>query len=535
MNHLTEEQLSACVDGALPAAAQAAAEAHLAGCETCRAALETMRAADTLFGEVLTHDPGDAYFRTFASRVAERIGAESAAAPAAAAAPRAPAPEVPGTERRPPRSGAPWWDIASWFTAPARLAWVGGVAAVVVVAGVALMLAREGGVPDLRDAKTLQGSRQTEAREAAPAAPPAASREADDRLARDADTGPAAESGATGRTSADATSERIAPPSHAQQVRRLPGGEEVPVPRGDVPPFAQPPSPAPAPQSADGTVKVARPQRAAPLDAKAQETRAAAKNETTTPTTQTMAKRATSSLGASGTRESLSGAAVPSLQLTAPGACGVVVDAQGRPIARAQVVLGDRGVTATTSDAGRFCFDVAQGDYDLTVLAVGFTPLRRSVRLGDPNTPVRLVVQTVEVLAPASPLPPRPGAPSPPPGVGAELLPVPTAPADVPDDLRATWNDARRLMIEAGADPDAGRYEAAVEAWNGVIAALPDGGAADLEAREHRADALYAAWVLEATPARNAAAREALHDLTVRLPEGPRRDRVRRLLARLVP
>jgi len=537
VNHLTEDQLSAYVDGALPPAEHAAAAAHLAGCEACRASLETMRAADALFGEVLTHDPGDAYFRSFASRVADRIGAEGAgeAAPATA---RETAPEVLGTERRPPRTGAPWWDLSSWFTAPARLAWVGGVAAVVVVAGVVLMLSREGGVPDLRDAKVLRRGAQTGTRSAAPPAASAPSAESNE-AAPEADLAPGAGAGAGGRSQDDAAAQRLSAPSRVREMRQLPGREEAPAGRPDVPGFAREPAPKPPPPAPGEEVKIQRPRRAEPLDATAPG--AKAKDEAQAPAPApapapaTLEKRATSNLGATGARET-EGLAQP-FRFTAPGACGVVVDAQGRPIARAQVVLGASGTTATTGDDGRFCFDVATGDYDLTIFAVGFTPLRRTVRLGDPKTPVRLVAQTVEVLPPPGTPPPGAppaGVPAPPPGVAGELAPVPPAPADLTAEVRQDWNDARRLMLEAAADPDPGRYEAAVEVWNDVVAALPD-GPADLEASEHRADALYAAWVVEPNGARAAAASAALRDLVPRLPEGPRRDRVRRLLARLAP
>src|SRR5206468_355507 len=74
-DHLTSEQLSALLDGALPARAAAEAERHVAGCASCRDALAALGAQEESLRRALTHDPGDAYFATFAERVSERIRA----------------------------------------------------------------------------------------------------------------------------------------------------------------------------------------------------------------------------------------------------------------------------------------------------------------------------------------------------------------------------------------------------------------------------------------------------------------------------
>ena len=540
MSHLNEERLSAYMDGALPAAEMAAADTHLAGCEACRATLETLGAADALFGEALTHDPGDAYFATFAARVQDRIGAEGATRPAAAAAITEPAGEVVGTdviEARPPRMGAPWWDVGSWFTVPQRLAWVGGVAAVVVVAGVTMMLVRENGVPDLRDAKVRERSAQLESRPGEP--PPPATMQAPE----------GAGAGAGGKSSEAAPpagddAARMATPSRVREMRQVPGGEDVPVGGREIPDFARAPAPAPVEERPGEPKTVRRPQRVEPLAATAKGEADAAKDEARAPAPATQdartdadaAKRAVSNLGATGTAERESIA--ERLRLGgAAAACGTVVDEQGRPLARAQVVLGDRGTTATTGEDGRFCFDVAPGEYDLTVLAVGFTPLRQRVVLGDPNAPARLVARTVDVLpAPQGPAPPAPASLLPPPlsEFRDGLSSAPAVPAGLPEALRPRWEEAGRVMTEARAGRSATRYAEAAEVWRELIARIPD-DALRLSTREHRADALYAAWEIEPTGARVAAAAAALREVIQHAPEGPQRDRARRMLARLQP
>lgn len=52
MNHLTEFQLNAYLDGLLDPANQSAVEAHLAACKTCQAALDDLQAVFLMLGEV---------------------------------------------------------------------------------------------------------------------------------------------------------------------------------------------------------------------------------------------------------------------------------------------------------------------------------------------------------------------------------------------------------------------------------------------------------------------------------------------------
>ena len=93
MNHLTDEQLAAHLDAQRDAESDATlsaapeATSHLNFCESCRARLAELSSLDESLARALAHDPGEAYFATFADRVAERI-AETAAAPASAPAKR---------------------------------------------------------------------------------------------------------------------------------------------------------------------------------------------------------------------------------------------------------------------------------------------------------------------------------------------------------------------------------------------------------------------------------------------------------------
>ena len=117
MKHLSPETLGTLLDGALNDAQRADAERHLEGCAECQRALAALLAQDALTLQALEHDPGEAYFESFASRVSERIGAEDAAAVN-------------------PRRVAPGWWAALWT--PRGLAFAGSVAALLVVGILAL-------------------------------------------------------------------------------------------------------------------------------------------------------------------------------------------------------------------------------------------------------------------------------------------------------------------------------------------------------------------------------------------------------------
>ncbi len=105
-SHLTPEQLSALVDGALAGRARDEAERHLATCAACRDALAALSAQEEALRRTLTHDPGEAYFESFAGRVQERIRAADAAGV-----------RVPDAAPRSRPRSPPWsrgWGSRSW-------------------------------------------------------------------------------------------------------------------------------------------------------------------------------------------------------------------------------------------------------------------------------------------------------------------------------------------------------------------------------------------------------------------------------------
>src|SRR5690349_6207148 len=116
MNHLSDEQLSALLDDALTPGERATCDAHVAGCDACRARLADLSALDESLGKALTRDPGEGYFADFADRVAKRIAAGGA------------------TPARPRRRS-----LWSWLTSPRGLALAGSTAALLVTAGIAWM------------------------------------------------------------------------------------------------------------------------------------------------------------------------------------------------------------------------------------------------------------------------------------------------------------------------------------------------------------------------------------------------------------
>ena len=75
MSHLTNEQLSELLDGALDREARELAERHLESCGECRETLAALGAQDSMLQKALEHDPGDAYFEDFAAQVGGRIRA----------------------------------------------------------------------------------------------------------------------------------------------------------------------------------------------------------------------------------------------------------------------------------------------------------------------------------------------------------------------------------------------------------------------------------------------------------------------------
>lgn len=76
--HPDDEHLSAHHDGALTPVESAEVESHLVGCADCRARLEGLRRLDAELTSALAHEPAPGWDEAFASRVAQRVAAESA-------------------------------------------------------------------------------------------------------------------------------------------------------------------------------------------------------------------------------------------------------------------------------------------------------------------------------------------------------------------------------------------------------------------------------------------------------------------------
>ena len=277
--HLTPDQLSALLDGALDARPREEAERHLAGCAACRDALADLAAQDQMLQRALEHDPGEEYFESFAARVEDRVRAGG----------------LRGAQQR----VAGGRGLAEWFRSPRKLAWVAGLAALIAGAGVVLMTSREVRVPDLRDPE-IAGRVES----SAPAPPPSAvSTPPASKAARSrADESPAAtpateqksqavmksapatamdrvEGGGAPAPSSGAEARPLAAPSRVREVKRNALGEDVPVQRENEVRLPQPAAPAPAPLGFDGGSRVRKPQFAEPMRALARDSGLAAKEE----------------------------------------------------------------------------------------------------------------------------------------------------------------------------------------------------------------------------------------------------------------
>ena len=447
MNHLSREQLSAHLDHALTGRERERVAAHLVTCEPCRAELEALAALDRALEPALEHDPGEAYFDTFAARVTERLeagGLISAGHPAAGAA----------------RGG-----FAAWFSSPRRLALAGTVATVVVGGAIVLLTARQHEIPSVADRTLLEraGGREPEAaveRHAAPtpvegAKVPGRQNEApaaSGALEREKSNGPGAttghpESEATGATPlpsaieskrrdarAAAPAERpqdaltpspqsaaklqareraenlagatsgpgvgtalksdLTKPGRAYEVRRDPvTGEEVRVRReGDfTPPVVSAPVPSPANGGPVRVLKggqVAQPMGAAPLVSPREQ-------GATKPSEATAArKEVTRTLD----EKAQSVAALEDKGAAGGLLCGMVRDPGGRAIAGAQVIVAEFGTSARTDGSGRFCVRAPAGRRTLSVMALGYEPSRQEVTFVESTTEMALTIQPVAVL-----------------------------------------------------------------------------------------------------------------------------------------
>jgi hypothetical protein len=523
VKHLSDEQLSAYLDGALTGRAAQDAARHIEGCQPCREALAELAAQDESLAPLLTHDPGDEYFDTFAARVEDRIRAAGLAGAAA---------RVEG------------FDWGRWFRSPRTLAWTGAVAVLVVGGGLALMTSREGISPTQRYRKLdeMIGSSAPPANDrdlavpppSAPSAtppagektmvpPPAAlqkeqaSQSGAGALEAEGQAVPPAEGEFRSKADADA---RQAAPSRAMEVRRTESGEEVAVKRKDMPSLA----PGPAPQVAGSTAGGAKTETQVHKPTQAglmKQSAAPAAPPAATPAPQATALDAAPPAGARN-----QGFAEPPPQAKSqeklgvtsraePGdvrVCGSVLDSRGRPISGAQVVASDLGRGTTADGAGRFCLSLPPGEHPLSVMAVGYMAGRRTLAAAERE--VQITLAAVPVLE----------------GDGAMAYtqtrrltnPSRDALAALPDSLRGAVAEAQRLESAALANRTAAAFDAAAGAWERSLRPLI-GGPLEIEARRHLAAARYRAWELAPTSARARAATEALTAYVSRAPAGPDR------------
>lgn len=508
MEHLTDDQLSAHLDGAQPEAERARTDAHLGGCEACRSRLAGLAALDRDLSTALTHDPGEAYFESFADRVGARIAREAAGSSEAAPSPRAP---------------LGWW--ARLFATPRRLAAVGGMMAVVVAAGLTWRMMQRGPAAPvelqmnaLRSELTEEPSRADDAErglaDRAPGAdraepvapPPAASPRADlsksQALAEESGGAPSARNAPLPR---GATSGRV------QEMRTLPNGEQVPVP-SEVDRLTQRDAPAPAPTSQqEAMVAMKRRLAAQPLERSKEsaEVRSADPRQEKQAETETKAESGAIAPAPAGLRLGESTAKSPgfaSKPLTASGTrptfdedvsaranedgsewCGVVRDAKRRAVAGATVTVIETGRSVRTDSAGHFCVPAAGTDATLSVLAVGFEPVRIGMHGGGGVQPLAVSLKAVSAVGQGLSFVREPGWRTravPNPGEAARWDSVATRAEDSLPGLRGTANrtaalrtlaDARLRAWRAAASST--RESAARVAIERYLESLPEGAA----------------------------------------------------------
>ena len=545
MKHLSHTQLSAHLDGALSERSAEEAERHLAACASCRDALAELAAQDEALRPALTHALDEAYFERFPARVAHRIRAAGLA----------------GAQSR--REGA---GLGSLFS-PRGLAWAGAAATVVVGAGLALMTAREVRPPELRDREIAE--------RAAPSQPNAARRNqapspltapqpeealrppaAIDGREQDAVTGtrsrPALEAvppSDRGRLGALAKDRSLAMPRTESQERKAaaPGasrvrssgidaqrpslgravpvqrneaGEDVPVRRPGQPTFAQPPPTSAADE--EEVVRIRKKLLAEPM-----------KDAKTWGTTKSLYRDGLDRRDSSRVYSFANPAPSAAAQALAPEGvviaegrlCGEVFDTAGRPVAGAQVVLADLGRTATTDARGGFCIGAPMGEHPLSVMAVGYTESRQTVRVAGEQAAVRVLLAAVPVIEG--------------PGIAAErplairsfhsTQRIVDPYAGLSDTLQTAVREAQRLESEAASRRSASHFDASAAAWERVLRRLA-GGPLEVETRRHVAEARYRAWERGRNGRRATAATEALTAYIARAPAGPERSQATRWL-----
>lgn len=489
MTHLSPEQLQARLDDALQGRELAEADRHLESCATCREALAQLVAGDEALRDALTHDPGEAYFETFADRVEDRLRAEG----------------LRGAQSR--LGGEDRW--FGWLRSPQKLAWVGGMAVVVAGAAIVLVTSREqrlatldgGARLDERIGATEQRPPEPMASAPAPAAQDFAESELDRPTTRANEE--AAPKEAAGRAAPAPA------PARLQATTKNATGREVAV-RDDryatPPPPAAPSAEAAAPRAEGQGVRVGRERSATAMQKSATEPVPAP-------------------LTANAKLESREGAA---------GACGTVTDAAGRTLAGAVIVHVASGRSATSDASGQFCLPEGSAG-DVAVMAVGYEPARLSLGAG----PLAAALTPVSVMEGGVGTAGKDADEAK--SLGATRSPAPSA-FSAPDDANDPFagssttagtfvRTARGATSFASSTGSASAWDAAAAAWERVTPVVSGAGAN--EARAQAGDARYRAWKLAPTTARADAARRALAGYVLGAPASAGREQAVKRLAEL--
>ena len=546
MTHLTDRELSARLDDALTPRERERVDTHLSSCAACRDALAALASQDRELAAQRAHDPGEAYFESFAARVENRLRASGLA----------------GAQARPDRGGA--W---GWLHSPRALALVGVAAALVAGAGVVMMTGREVEMENLHrsgwSGQAPRGAERADKKAEIAPAPPVdrSAPAAKDELERDKETN--APRAATGAPPAAAG----APPTaRVQEVKRDQFGEEVLVP-GEKRLVNPAPAPAAAPAPPEGTPVVVQKQRRAEPMAGAPQTAAGAQPSESP---KSAGAAAPSAAAAKPLEIQKNAEGVVSDRLAAReggGAvrrCGAVRDPAGRAIAGAQVIVAETGTSVTSAADGSFCIDVPPAGRTLLAMAVGFESRITSLAANERES-VALTLNAVPVVG--SGLAIRSGATedvaklgtreqagstmaaherdtsqqavsggtnvlgyasgAAAPHAQAKALVDPFAAA--PDSVRTAVAMARILDGEAAQANSAGRYETAALAWEHAQRMAATGPLAN-EAAYRVAEGRRRAWQLDPTRERAAAALGAAAAFLQHAPAGARRDEATRWL-----
>ena len=458
MNHLTHEQLSALLDGALSTSAREQAERHVAECPTCRDALAALADQERTLSTVLQHDPGDAYFESFAARVEDRIRAA-------------------GLQGAQARQGDAW---LGWLRSPRRLATVGAVAVALAGAGVVMLTTRLeradlGGLQTQQESGAKEQPTPPESQTGPAAEAPQNRIDLQKKADEFAEAVPAPVTDAKVERDQVAAREELkdaarnVAPSRLKASRRTAAGEDVPVASQAAPAPAQPP----VTEKTSGRLLVQPP--AAPMAREAAGLRAGEAQRD---------ERAT----------------------TAGELCGQVLDANRNPVARARVTLVENGQSVPTDSQGRFCIDAAPGEHALSVMAVGFQETRLTARTGT-GSELAVRLNAVPVLGTSRPMASAPDATEPTYGyLAREATDVFSA---LPDSPRARVREAQSLTSEGRTRGSVSRLEQAAQRWEQVIPGLRSEGMV-AEARYRLAEARVLAWQLSPNAARRAAAMTAV-------------------------